>query len=273
MVISRIQSLIQERYGKNYTVECFGSTQYGADSPDSDLDLVVVVSHVAHIYNVQWIKQHNFRITKGWTALHQTLTWKHYLVNIRNCCSKLLWNLCLFIISNLQYEVGSTSYLRCAPNLITISETWETRCAKNSRSLTSSLRRQCQSVSLNSLIHIVISVWSSMAVKLRDQKGRIRCDINVNDQMGVYNTLLIARYCKLSPLLRPLLLAVKKWAKSFGLNNPSGEQGPTTFSSYSLTLMSIGFLQVSMSMLVSFLNISQPEEFSPGDCFRTCKKV
>lgn len=49
VVISRIQSLIQERYGKNYTVECFGSTQYGADSPDSDLDLVVVVSHVAHI--------------------------------------------------------------------------------------------------------------------------------------------------------------------------------------------------------------------------------
>lgn len=97
-----------------------------------------------------------------------------------------------------------------------------------------------------------------MSVKLRDQKSRISCDINVNDQMGVYNTLLISRYCKLSPLLRPLVLAVKKWAKSFGLNNPSGEQGPMTFSSYSLTLMSIGFLQVSVIVLVTLVVISQP---------------
>ena len=42
-VIARIQSLVQERFGKNYTVECFGSTQYGADSPSSDLDLVIIV--------------------------------------------------------------------------------------------------------------------------------------------------------------------------------------------------------------------------------------
>ena len=90
---------------------------------------------------------------------------------------------------------------------------------------------------------------NAILVKLQDKTSRICCDINVNDQLGAFNTLLISRYCKLSPLLRPMMLAIKKWAKSIGLNSPSG-YGPVTFSSYSLTLMTIGFLQVGQSVCV-----------------------
>lgn len=55
---------------------------------------------------------------------------------------------------------------------------------------------------------------------------------------------MIAHYCKLFPPLPALLLAVKKWAKSLGLNNPSGRGGSASFSSYALSVMTIGYLQV-----------------------------
>ena len=81
-------------------------------------------------------------------------------------------------------------------------------------------------------------------VKFRDARSGISCDINVNDQLGVFNTLLISRYCELAPVLRPLLVALKHWAKPLGLNNPSGRGAAASFSSYALTLMTIAFLQV-----------------------------
>lgn len=72
----------------------------------------------------------------------------------------------------------------------------------------------------------------------------MQCDINVNDQLGLFNTNLIAYYCGLLRPLPVLLLAVKQWAKSLGLNNPSGRGGSTSFSSYALAIMTIGYLQV-----------------------------
>lgn len=42
--IKRIQDIIQYRYGRQYTVEAFGSTRYGVSLPSSDLDLVIIVS-------------------------------------------------------------------------------------------------------------------------------------------------------------------------------------------------------------------------------------
>ncbi|KLO18255.1 hypothetical protein SCHPADRAFT_126698 [Schizopora paradoxa] len=80
-------------------------------------------------------------------------------------------------------------------------------------------------------------------VKFYDPRNRMQCDINVNDQLGLFNTQLIAHYCELFHPLPTLLLAIKKWAKSLGLNNPSGRGGSTSFSSYALTVMTIGYLQ------------------------------
>jgi len=38
-------------------------------------------------------------------------------------------------------------------------------------------------------------------------------------------------------------MAIKQWAKPLGLNDPSGSQGPSSFSSYCLTMMTIGLFQ------------------------------
>ena len=82
-------------------------------------------------------------------------------------------------------------------------------------------------------------------MKFRDPITGLLCDVNTNDQLGLFNTLLITKYCNLDPILRQLLQAIKKWAKSFSYNNPSDPRTPSSFTSYSLTLMTIGFLQVS----------------------------
>ena len=74
---------------------------------------------------------------------------------------------------------------------------------------------------------------------------RLVGDININERLGYHNTTLIARYFELLPVIRPLVFFLKRWAKHLGLNNPSGRQGyGVSFSSYSLTLMTIGMFQV-----------------------------
>lgn len=89
-----------------------------------------------------------------------------------------------------------------------------------------------------------------LLVKFRDPATGLDCDLNVNDQLGLWNTQLISQYCNLVPdLVRPMIMAVKRWAKSHGMNDPSGQLGPITFSSYALVLMIIGFLQASISVI------------------------
>jgi Nucleotidyltransferase domain len=41
--IAKVESSILSHFGQGYRVEAFGSTQYGVDGPNSDLDLVVIV--------------------------------------------------------------------------------------------------------------------------------------------------------------------------------------------------------------------------------------
>jgi DNA polymerase sigma len=89
----------------------------------------------------------------------------------------------------------------------------------------------------------------SKSVKFQDKKTGIQCDINVNDQPGFWNSLMIQRYTTLCPHLRGLLIVLKRWAKPLGLNNPSpkifSKKQPVTFSSYALALMTIALLQVT----------------------------
>lgn len=81
-------------------------------------------------------------------------------------------------------------------------------------------------------------------VKFKDPRTNIECDLNINDQLGTINTSLIRHYCDILPILRPLLLAIKRWARPLGYNNPAGAAGkPISFSSYTLTIMTIGLLQ------------------------------
>ncbi|KDQ16693.1 hypothetical protein BOTBODRAFT_238243 [Botryobasidium botryosum FD-172 SS1] len=86
--------------------------------------------------------------------------------------------------------------------------------------------------------------WASVPiVKLTDPDTGLQVDINVNDQLGLCNTILLRCYCALIPSLRPLVSLIKRWAKSHGLNDPGAQNGPATFSSYCLVLMTVGLLQ------------------------------
>jgi len=80
-------------------------------------------------------------------------------------------------------------------------------------------------------------------VKFRDPISGLDCDLNVNDRLGMLNSSMIKQYCDAHAFLRPLLYRIKEWAKPLGLNSPSPPRGPISFSSYALTLMTIGFLQ------------------------------
>ncbi|KAF8601822.1 hypothetical protein BDV93DRAFT_524553 [Ceratobasidium sp. AG-I] len=80
-------------------------------------------------------------------------------------------------------------------------------------------------------------------VKCRDRHTNIKIDINCNELLGLRNTELLEHYCNLYRPLRPLIFFLKRWAKSYGLNDPSAQNGPPGFSSYCLALMTVAFLQ------------------------------
>ncbi len=85
------------------------------------------------------------------------------------------------------------------------------------------------------------------------------CDLNINDRLGLHNSDMVNRYCDLSPLLRPMVRVIKKWAKPLKLNSPSIRSGGrVTFSSYALTLITIAFLQVNLvrDILTGSLSLS-----------------
>ncbi|OSD07988.1 hypothetical protein PYCCODRAFT_375893 [Trametes coccinea BRFM310] len=70
------------------------------------------------------------------------------------------------------------------------------------------------------------------------------CDMNVNSRLGLYNSWLLRHYCMFKyPFVPNLIRGVKTWAKSKNLNNPSVTGLTVSFSSYSLALMTIAYLQ------------------------------
>ncbi|GAA6060456.1 hypothetical protein JCM10212_000884 [Sporobolomyces blumeae] len=72
----------------------------------------------------------------------------------------------------------------------------------------------------------------------------IQADLNTNERLGLYNSRLLNSYCNLHPLVRPLSVFIKFWASQRGLNNPSGDaDGVVTFSSYTLILLVVAYLQ------------------------------
>lgn len=79
-------------------------------------------------------------------------------------------------------------------------------------------------------------------VKFKDPSTGIECDINVNDQLGFINTSMMKHYVSLQPGLIPLLRLIKRWAGGARLNSPS--KRPVSFSSYTLTLMTVAWFQV-----------------------------
>lgn len=79
-------------------------------------------------------------------------------------------------------------------------------------------------------------------LKFRVKQGGLSVDLSVDNPTSIRNTHLLYYYSKSDSRLRPLVLAVKKWAKYHGINEAKNQ----TLSSYTLTLMMINYLQVAV---------------------------
>jgi len=176
-VIRRVNSIMQATFGRRFQVTAFGSTCYGTDSTDSDLDLVML-DH----------KKPNGTLPDDDVDL-----------------------------------VGPYDIEAVAAALKTVK----------------SLKRRSESMFTN-----VEAIPKALVpiVKFEDTATGLSCDLNVNDRLGVMNTLLIRQYCMLSPLVRPMIYVIKYWARNRELNDPSALRA--TPSSYTYALMTIAFLQM-----------------------------
>eukprot|EP00644_Phytophthora_capsici_P004174 jgi/Phyca11/527173/estExt2_fgenesh1_pm.C_PHYCAscaffold_170043 len=76
-------------------------------------------------------------------------------------------------------------------------------------------------------------------LKLWDPQWQVACDVCVGGINALLNTALLKCYGQVDPRVRPLVFAVKYWAKLRGINDPVNG----TLSSYGYTLLLIFFLQ------------------------------
>uniref|UniRef100_K3WK66 CCHC-type domain-containing protein n=1 Tax=Globisporangium ultimum (strain ATCC 200006 / CBS 805.95 / DAOM BR144) TaxID=431595 RepID=K3WK66_GLOUD len=76
-------------------------------------------------------------------------------------------------------------------------------------------------------------------LKLWDPKRQIACDLCVGGVNALLNTTLIKYYGQIDPRVRPLMFAVKYWAKQRGINDSVNG----TLSSYGFSLLLIFYLQ------------------------------
>lgn len=76
-------------------------------------------------------------------------------------------------------------------------------------------------------------------IKFHDSVNNLDCDINLNNHIGIRNTHLLKCYTDMDWRVKPLVLGIKRWAKYHEINDASQQ----TISSYTLTLMTIFFLQ------------------------------
>ncbi|XP_063521509.1 poly(A) RNA polymerase GLD2 isoform X2 [Pongo pygmaeus] len=97
-------------------------------------------------------------------------------------------------------------------------------------------------------------------VKFRDKVSCVEFDLNVNNIVGIRNTFLLRTYAYLENRVRPLVLAIKKWASHHQINDAS--RG--TLSSYSLVLMVLHYLQTLPEPILPSLQKIYPESFSPA---------
>lgn len=76
-------------------------------------------------------------------------------------------------------------------------------------------------------------------LKFKDMISGCECDININNIVGLRNTHLLRAYCGVDYRVQPLVMLVKRWAKTHDINDAS----LGTLSSYALALMVIHYLQ------------------------------
>uniref|UniRef100_A0A914UPA9 PAP-associated domain-containing protein n=1 Tax=Plectus sambesii TaxID=2011161 RepID=A0A914UPA9_9BILA len=82
-----------------------------------------------------------------------------------------------------------------------------------------------------------------LRIKFNAPFGDITVDLNANNSVAIKNTHLLCYYSSFDWRVRPLVTAVKEWAKRRGINDANR----SSFTSYSLVLMTIHYLQCGAS--------------------------
>jgi len=96
-------------------------------------------------------------------------------------------------------------------------------------------------------------------LKFFDREGGLEVDLSVNNPTSIRNTHLLYCYSQCDYRVRPLVLAVKMWAKDHGINEARFQ----TLSSYTITLMVIHYLQSGVNPpVVPCLHRLNPQVFN-----------
>ena len=103
------------------------------------------------------------------------------------------------------------------------------------------IQKECSNYHSGELVRANVPV---LKIKFQDKDdGTINVDMTVDNHTAIRNTHLLFYYSQLDPRVRPLVMAVKWWAKKNDINEPRYQ----TLSSYTLTLMVIHYLQCGVS--------------------------
>lgn len=101
-------------------------------------------------------------------------------------------------------------------------------------------------------------------LKFFDREGGLEVDLSVNNPTSIRNTHLLYCYSQADYRVRPLVLAVKMWAKDHKINEARFQ----TLSSYTITLMVLHYLQCGVTPpVIPCLHRLNPQIFNSNSDF------
>ncbi|KAJ3604081.1 hypothetical protein NHX12_028822 [Muraenolepis orangiensis] len=95
-------------------------------------------------------------------------------------------------------------------------------------------------------------------LRFKEKGSGLEFDLNVNNIVGIRNTFLLRSYANADLRVKPVIMAVKKWARYHEINDAS----KGTLSSYSLVLMVLHYLQTLGEPVLPSLQKDFPECFN-----------
>ncbi|KAK2964177.1 putative pap 25a associated domain family [Blattamonas nauphoetae] len=104
------------------------------------------------------------------------------------------------------------------------------------------------------------NVWNLHDLPVSSPVLNTPFDLVLMNSLGVYNSEMIATYCKCDNRVRPFLLLVKQWSKAWNI----GDSKQRKLSSYGWTLLGLFFLQTTSPPIIpslqnhTYLQLSSP---------------
>jgi poly(A) RNA polymerase GLD2 len=112
---------------------------------------------------------------------------------------------------------------------------------------------------------LILAKVPILRIKFRGPFSDMIVDLNCNNSVAVRNTHLLCYYAFFDWRVRPLVTIVKEWAKQNNINDSTR----STFTSYSLVLMVLHYLQVVDEPVLPSLQQHFPKRFNPRVDIRT----